>query len=170
MKNRILLLIVVFITMAACKPKTNQIVFDEAANQEILYGFANYKAFESEVFSRWYLTQYSEYVVDIDYLDSIKPYLNDLTIMVVLGTWCGDSRREVPRFIKILNEVNFPTKNLKIVGVNRAKVCPEAGVETGFVDFVPTFIVYREGQEIGRIIEHPLETLEMDLFKIVTNK
>ena len=36
-----------------------------------------------------------------------------------MGTWCDDSKRVVPRFIKILESVNFPMENLKIVAVNK---------------------------------------------------
>jgi thiol-disulfide isomerase/thioredoxin len=38
-----------------------------------------------------------------------------------MGTWCGDSKREVPRFIKILKSVDFPMENLKIVALDKRK-------------------------------------------------
>jgi thiol-disulfide isomerase/thioredoxin len=169
MKIRILILIITTLSMVSCRSKSNQIVFDEAANQEILYGLATTKVFENEIFSRWYLPRYNEYSIDTDCIDSLKLQINEIHVKIILGTWCGDSRREVPRFIKILNEVNFPFKNVSIIGVNRAKICPEAGVDKGYVDYVPTFIFLRNGMEIGRIIEKPIISLEKD-FLIIASK
>lgn len=140
------------------------------ANQNILYGRGTVDVFQSEQFSQWYTTEYEQYNVQTEVLASAKPDLKGITIKFVLATWCKDSKREVPRFIKILNTLEFPLEKMEIIGVDRKKVCPEAGVEAGFVDYVPTFFVYRNGIEIGRIVEHPTESLESDLLKILQSK
>lgn len=150
--------------------QSNKIIFDEMANQSILYGLGTVDVFQNEQFSQWYSTEYEQYNVNTQVLTSAKPELKSITIKVVLATWCKDSKREVPRFIKILNALEFPSEKLEIIGVDRKKVCPEAGVEAGFVAFVPTFFFFRNGIEIGRIVEHPNESLESDLIKILQNK
>ena len=88
-----------------------------------------------------------------------------------MGTWCGDSKREVPRFIKILESVDYPMENLKIVAVDKRrdfyKKSPQ-GEEWGLnIRRVPTFIFYKNGREINRIIETPVTTLEVDIVSIV---
>ena len=35
------------------------------------------------------------------------------------------------------------------------------------IELVPTFIFYRNGEELGRIVETPEDTLEKDLAEIV---
>ncbi|MCB4234942.1 hypothetical protein LDL59_07065 [Kaistella anthropi] len=50
-----------------------------------------------------------------------KKKLNSYGITVVMGTWCEDSYREVPRLMKILESMNFPEQKLKIIAVNRKK-------------------------------------------------
>jgi len=76
-----------------------------------------------------------------------------------MGTWCGDSKREVPRFIKVLEAANFPVDNLKIVAVDRRKEQYKkspTGEEWGLsIKRVPTFIFYKNGKESNRIIESP---------------
>jgi hypothetical protein len=62
-------------------------------------------------------------------------------------------------------------KNLKIVAVDKRKdfykKSPQ-GEEWGLnIRRVPTFIFYKNGREINRIIESPLATLEEDIISIV---
>lgn len=151
----------------SCSPKQNQIVFDKAANQDILYGDVTVDAFNNYRFNDWYLNEYNSYISQGNIIDSISPLLDNVSIKIVMGTWCGDSKREVPRFINLLDNLSFNKSNLIIIGVNRSKVCPECGIDEGYVDFVPTFIFFRDNVEIGRIIESPTKSLEEDLYLIV---
>ena len=84
---------------------------------------------------------------------------------------CGDSKREVPRFIKILESVNFPMENLKVVIVNKRrdfyKKSPQGEEWRLNIRRAPTFIFYKNGSEINRIIETPVSTLEGDIISIV---
>ena len=84
-----------------------------------------------------------------------------------MGTWCSDSRREVPRFYKILDEIEYPSENVSLINVNRD--IEGLGDEvTGLeIHFVPTFIFYRNDEEIGRIVEIPYESLEKDMLELV---
>ena len=85
-------------------------------------------------------------------------------VTVFLGTWCGDSRREVPRLWKALDaagaEVPFA---LSYIGVDRDKKEPGGRVEPAGVRYVPTLIVRRDGREVGRIVESAPGGVEHDL-------
>jgi thiol-disulfide isomerase/thioredoxin len=87
----------------------------------------------------------------------------------VLGTWCPDSRREVPRFMRILDSLEYPKEQLKIICVDRKKQALNNETDSLNIVYVPTIIFYtKEGVEVGRIIEHPKgETLEEDLEAIL---
>lgn len=79
---------------------------------------------------------------------------------VFLGTWCGDSRREVGRFFVALESVEGPLPfALRFIGVDRAKEAPGFS-EGAELLFVPTFIVRRGGVEVGRVIESAPEGVE----------
>src|SRR5262245_31855033 len=92
-------------------------------------------------------------------------------VTVFLGTWCGDSRREVPRFWKALDaagpEVPFA---VHYIGVDRQKKEPSAPVTNNDIRYVPTFIVFREGREIGRIVEESPHGIENDLLALLTGQ
>ena len=89
-----------------------------------------------------------------------------------LGTWCGDSKKEIPRFYKVLETTKFPENQLQVIAVNRTKDAYKQSPnheEKGLnIHRVPTFIFYKNGKEVNRIVEHPKETLERDMLNIVT--
>ena len=85
-----------------------------------------------------------------------------------MGTWCGDSKRETPRFYKILELADFEMKDFELVTVNRSKKTPD-NLQAGLNIFkVPTFIFYKDGKEIGRYVEYARVSLEKDILKIVS--
>lgn len=141
----------------------------ERANGSInLLGIATLERMKEEPFGEWYQESHEEYQVN----DSIQFQLPD-SITIFMGTWCGDSRREVPRFIKILEAKEFDMEKLKIICLNTGfqnyKQAPEreeAGVD---IHRVPTFIFHNEEKaEIGRIVEEPVVSLEQDFSDVMT--
>jgi thiol-disulfide isomerase/thioredoxin len=150
----------------------NKVVVDNLTGSAILIGKVNLEAFAMPEFKDWYNKEYNEYNPNKEIIDKLKDSIDDIKISIFLGTWCPDSRREVPRFIRILSEVNFDFNNLSIISLDRMKKSP-GGEEIGLdIDYVPTMIFYNNGKEIGRIIESPSTTLEADMLKILktTNK
>ena len=96
--------------------------------------------------------------------------MKGIKIKGFLGTWCGDSRREIPRFFKILDQAGFKFNNLELIAVNRNKKTPD-NLQEGFnIIRVPTFIFYKQGKEIGRYVEYAKESLEKDMLQIISEK
>ena len=91
-----------------------------------------------------------------------------LIIKIVMGTWCSDSRREVPRFMKVLYYWQFPVDNVTFIGVDDAKKSPVEEYIKLDIQRVPTFIIYKNNIEAGRIIENPTTSLEQDIVNILT--
>ncbi len=93
------------------------------------------------------------------------------TVLVLLGTWCGDSRREVSRLFRALELV--PTTggalpfDLQVVGVGRDKRDPEGLSDGKDLRFVPTLVVVRDGVEVGRIVESAPNGVEVDLGRLL---
>ncbi len=89
------------------------------------------------------------------------------SFVVVGGTWCGDSKRGMPHIFSLFEQLGIPESNILLVGVNEAKQEPKELCKQYAVTFVPTLIVYRNGLEIGRIVEHPQQSWHDDLAAIV---
>lgn len=89
-------------------------------------------------------------------------------VTIFLGTWCGDSRREVPRLWRALDETGGAVPfQIRYVGVDREKKQPAELVTGSDVHYVPTFIVSRGGREVGRIVESSPRGVERDLLALL---
>lgn len=117
----------------------------------------------------WFREGYDDYFPESDYVNMLLDIpMDDVTIKIVMGTWCPDSRREVPRFMKILDMINFPSEKLTFVGVDMDKRSPVGKFEELNIERVPTMIFYKKNMEAGRIIEVPQSSLEQDMVKILS--
>ncbi len=137
----------------------------------MLIGHVEKTAFNDTSYSWWWNSEYGMYTVDTTTLANIKAPLSPISVKIVLGTWCSDSRREVPRFTKLMEHLKFDFKNISFICVNRNKETEAKNELSALkIEKVPTFIFYKDGTEIGRITESPTESLEKDLVKIINGK
>jgi tetratricopeptide (TPR) repeat protein len=177
----IFILAAVCLVATACNrntvPSASPIVNSETQNEQgktILAGHCSLSMLYAQPYSDWFYKSYSPYNVDSFTTHLIAPMLKNKTVQVFLGSWCGDSKREVPRLVKILQTAQFDTANLRLVFVDNStkkyKQSPqheEAGLN---IHHVPTIIVYNNSREQGRIIESPQVSLEKDLLAILLHQ
>jgi thiol-disulfide isomerase/thioredoxin len=117
----------------------------------------------------WYLTGYDNYKPDSLVVNKLTTLGSEyIAIKVVMGTWCPDSRREVPRFLHVLDLWKFPPERVTFIGVDDTKHSPVGEYEGLGIRRVPTFIFYKNNIETGRIIENPAASLEQDIVNILT--
>jgi thiol-disulfide isomerase/thioredoxin len=120
-------------------------------------------------YSSWYIKGYDDYQLKTDAINELLDISKDaVTIKIVMGTWCPDSRREVPRFMRVLDAWQFPVTKVTFIGVDDAKLSPVGEYVKLDIMRVPTFIVYKNNIEAGRIIENPATSLEQDMVNILT--
>jgi len=96
--------------------------------------------------------------------------LKDIRIKIVMGTWCGDSKDQVPRFFKVLDKLQYNPSDVEILSFVRKYKDKEVGAKQYNIEKIPTFIIYRNNTEIGRIIETPHLSLEKDFLEILNLK
>jgi thiol-disulfide isomerase/thioredoxin len=134
-----------------------------------LLGYFNPELLTHYPYSTWYLKGYDDYQIKTEALNNLQDINKDvITIKVVMGIWCPDSRREVPRFMRIMNAWQFPSSRVTFIGVDDAKLSPVGEYAGLKIQRVPTFILYKNNIEAGRIIENPVASLEQDMVNILT--
>jgi cyclophilin family peptidyl-prolyl cis-trans isomerase/HEAT repeat protein len=110
----------------------------------------------------------SDYRPDAAALEQLRSATGDYTVFTVLGTWCNDSAREVPRLRRVLEEAGLERFRHVMVAVDRTKRIGDADFPFGLVggrtvDRVPTIVVVGgDNTELGKIIEiaeAPIEQL-----------
>lgn len=95
--------------------------------------------------------------------------LDDVTVKIFLGTWCGDTKRDMPRFIRVWNDLGLDPDKLELIALYNGEKTKQGpnGEEKGMgIHRVPTFVFEREGKEIARIVEDPVTDFETDLAQI----
>lgn len=165
MKKIILSIGILLITFGCGSKKTAVAGLDKDGN---LVGTVSKEHFLEEPYSEWFHFNYENYELNSKTIEKLKPIINTVKIKAFMGTWCGDSREQIPVFYKLLDKTNFNYKNLELIAVNRGKKT-EDNLQEGFnIIRVPTFIFLKNGKEIGRFVEYPQESLEEDFLKIIS--
>jgi cyclophilin family peptidyl-prolyl cis-trans isomerase len=104
------------------------------------------------------------------WLDMLRTAKLRYGLLVAMGTWCGDSREQVPRLQAVLSALGerSPFDPARLVGVDRSKAIDAKLYPYGVVELVPTVVVTVGGSEVGRIVEEPKSgSIEEDLVRIL---
>lgn len=163
------------ILLYACSPKisgTKNKLSVDSNGKPMLIGSCTKSALQQKPFSEWFNKNYDAYKVNDTVTAMMKPFLNGRSFVLFMGTWCGDSKREIPRMFRILKDCGVKQSQIKLVMVDdhdsTYKQSPgheERGLN---IHRVPTLIVYENSNELGRIVESPIVSLERDLFAILS--
>lgn len=169
MKN-IFWFIVIFTTASIFvqSQDVNKKVYDENKEREILVGYCDRAGLQEGEFGEMYFDEYDNYVADKKTLKRIRKHKDDYEILLVLASWCHDSKEQVPRFLRIMDDAKLSSDIMTMVCVNGQKKCETVDISDLNIERVPTFIFYRDNKEIGRIIETPDLSLEQDMLKIIS--
>lgn len=93
----------------------------------------------------------------------IKNIRQPIEIIVFFGTWCSWCKHYLPGFMKSIELAGNPSITVRYIGISEDMSEPEALLTANAVTKTPTFIVLSGGQEMGRIVEKPRDTIEEDL-------
>lgn len=169
MKHYFTLLFICILSTA----KSQQYIKINNKGQLKLLGSFDRELLSEEPFADWFNSNYDTFEIDKHSIINLKAEIAQVdSIQIFFGTWCGDSKREVPKFLKIMDEFNY--QNIQFIGLDNTfqnyKQSP-FGEELGLnIHRVPTFILYKDSLEVGRIVEHPVESFEKDLSTILNEK
>ena len=158
-----------FLTTDTTLPVNKRITDTKGRTQ--LIGITTRQGLQQAPFNEWFQKNYDDYQPNPKVIAKCKSKTKGVEILAFMGTWCGDSKRGVPQVYKILDEIHFDEKKLKLVNVysgnGKTKQSPN-GEEKGLnIHHVPTFIFYKKGKEIGRIVEKPVTNFETDIAQIL---
>jgi thiol-disulfide isomerase/thioredoxin len=105
---------------------------------------------------------YEQYQPSLAEIAAVKS-LSGKSLLVLFGTWCHDSEREVPRLLKLLDLSGVELKSLSLHGVNYNKQEPTNLHQQYNLRYSPTIILLQDEVELGRIVEKPMASLGEDL-------
>jgi len=165
MRNVILFFIqLLFLSASYC-----QSYVDSKGNSQ-LWGNLSITQLEESPYSEWYTTNYDKYSSTL--LKEDGKALEDIHVKIFIGTWCGDTKSLLPKFIKAWDQMGLSEKQLELIAVHHEaelyKQGPNGETQGYNIHRVPTFIFEKGGKEVGRIVERTVFDLDTDL-KMISN-
>jgi len=149
-----------FLSLAGCSSSRG------TDGEEMLLGWVGRPDFLTPAYPR-FQARYDTVRADAQVVDLIRDVSRGTEWTVFLGSWCPDSYREVPAFLKIADSAGIEPSRIRYYALDRAKKSP-GGYEKEFgVTHVPTIVFLRDGTEVGRIVEKSEGSMEDEMLKIL---
>lgn len=147
------LLLIAAVLLPACKHK------------QYLKGYYSYEQYQKE--AKWKRFVDDRYHPKEAVLDSIAALgiQDSLRMEIYLGSYCHDSKREVPRFYRFRE--HMPVNQIEIICLDTTKIDEKGMAKAAGVQKIPTFIIYDGERELGRVVENPKGRLEARLYEIL---
>ena len=122
-----------------------------------------------EAFPGWESLRAQDYTPETAAIERIRAASATLEVLAFVATWCPDSKREVPRLLKLVDQTGISESKLTMIGLDRTKKDSEGLTVKWDLKYVPTFILLKYGIELGRVIEKSQDTLDADFAQILTS-
>ncbi|MBX9782345.1 MAG: hypothetical protein K2X48_03530 [Chitinophagaceae bacterium] len=169
----ILAVCLLFTTASTAQLSLNQVTKDHNGNN-MLIGCCTREALNREPFAAWFNNNYFDYKVDTSLITPLKEQMQRKQFLLFMGACCGDSKREVPRILKVPDYCGVQPEQVKMVMVSNHcslyKQSPNHEERGLNILRVPALIVYENNTELSRFAEYPVESIEKDLLKIISRK
>ena len=174
---RLFLFWVLFFFWACSAPKPyvrfqsarmNQEVKDSKTEELMLRGLLeDWQVLKNPPYATWFVSAYEAASADLGLLADLE-HKEDLRFKLYLGTWCGDTRRELPQWLKVFASWGLSPRQIDCIALDRKKQSGEAWEQGYGITRVPTLLVYRKNRYLGRITERPKKGFLEDLHDILS--
>ncbi|ADR23422.1 hypothetical protein MATR_27280 [Marivirga tractuosa] len=169
MKELLTFAVTAIISISTIKAQEIQFYNTEEGDKHIWGEFPVDYLKEDTTYSSWFNTNYERFALEKTEYDWIEN-LEDDSVEIYLGTWCGDSQEWVPQFLKLWDDMGLSRDQLKFTALYGSgedyKQGPNGEEEGLNIHRVPTFIFKEDGKEYARIVESPSTDLFTDVAQI----
>jgi len=130
-----------------------------------LWGIVTTDHFSQEPYKNWYEKSQEKYTPNLTKKDGKK--LHQVKVKAFLGTWCGDTKFLLPKFVKAWKAMGLDEAQIEFIALHvegeKYKQGPNQETNDYAIHKVPTFVFEKDGKEIGRIVERTVFDLETDV-------
>ncbi|MBW7951421.1 MAG: thioredoxin family protein [Chitinophagaceae bacterium] len=124
-------------------------------NSKIAIGIINRSVLENDTAFHWLNENYKfAKPDDANAVNAFEEKKDKFQVLIFGGTWCEDTKNLLPLFYKLADKSNYSEKNILLVAVDRTKVAVKDLHKKYNLQLLPTFIVLRNGIEVGRVVEY----------------
>ncbi|MFM7671311.1 MAG: thioredoxin family protein [Bacteroidota bacterium] len=127
--------------------------FSERPGEKTIKGHFPRTLLETDTSFNRYAPTYKSYKARPDALTNLRKQKDSVEIVAFMGTWCEDSHFIIPQLMALLDSAHFPKERFSLIGVDRNKKTVGRLSEALNVTLVPTILVFKNGKEMGRVVE-----------------
>ena len=135
--------------------------------ETVVLGYMNRANLNTDEFLAWFQSEYDQLKIPEGLVEQHAPLAKNLTFKLFLGTWCGDTQRELGGMFKLLDALGVSEDQIEMYGVSEAKDSPLGYEKEYDILNIPTLIFFENGKENNRIVEFPVESMVEDFSKIL---
>ena len=156
MKKLVAAIITISIVAACGSTRQASVKYDTIPDKDskILKGTITRSILQNDISFKWFNENMKYGTADASAVEAFKQNANNFSMIVFGGTWCHDTQNLLPVFYRLVDKSNYPESKITLYGVDRAKTAPNNLHKKYDITNVPTFIVIRNGKEIGRVVEY----------------
>ena len=133
--------------------QNNEVSFEKDGTK-IVRGFLTKRDLVTDTSFKWFAENQKGYTPNPETVQAFRTYRDSVSIIAFGGTWCGDTKHILPQFFATTDAAGFAPDHITLIGVDRDKKTIQHLSEAFGITNVPTFIVMKNGKEIGRVIEY----------------
>jgi len=121
---------------------------------KVFKGLVTRHDIENDTSFKWFKQNMLLGTANTQAIDAFKKNGSKFQVVIFFGTWCEDSQNLVPVFYRLADKSAYPVENITLIGVDRAKTTLDNLHKAFHITNVPTFIVMKDGKELGRVVEY----------------
>lgn len=136
----------------------------------VLKGLLNRKDLEADpVHFKWFTENRKYGRADEAAVQAFKQKGSQFQVVIFGGTWCHDTQNLLPVFYRLADLAGYADDQVTLIGVDRAKTTLDNLHKAFHITNVPTFIVMKDGKEVGRVVEYgKYSQIDKELGEIVS--
>lgn len=125
----------------------------EKDGTKIIRGFISQSDLAMDSSFKWYSATYRATKPMGTTVQAFQSGKDSVHILAFGGTWCDDTKQILPKFYATADAAGFSKDRITLMGVDRNKKAVQHLSEAFGITNVPTFIVLKNGKEVGRVVE-----------------
>jgi thiol-disulfide isomerase/thioredoxin len=152
MKHIFLIAVIIFVGILT-RAQTQYEVSDDGT-KKMLKGLISRDMLENDTAFNWFHHNQAGYIPNTEAVSVLKARKSQVQFMVFGGTWCEDTQMLLPRFYLLMDAAGIPADQVTVIMVDHHKKSMDHLPEDMHLTNTPTFIVLKDGKEVGRVLEY----------------
>lgn len=146
--------IALFTSSVAFSQNQFEVLKEGAPGEKTFKGIISREVIQNDSSFKWYAENLKGYTPNAVAVEALKKNADSIQLLTFMGTWCEDSHNIIPKFYSLLDAAGFSKDKVTLIGVDRSKKTLSHFTEALNIKNVPTIIVFKNGKELGRVVEY----------------